>query len=358
MSQYDNFKDASKNTAEDPAAEKGTSSIGQGFNSDSIPYMDQPEDQGDLKDAEEFKIVSALYQGTTSVVPHEMQNSPRALAPAESISPAQPKRIPHFGHLALLLAFLIFGFLSATALMLGAYFFHLDGVTTTDQIKTNVYYLLGFEVILYLVALALCIPLFPLLWTKSFFAGIHWRGAAALRSGWWLLAIAAGCFLLAMLDIAILPGPAHAPIEEIFRSPGAAWLMFAFGVTIAPFSEEIGFRGFLLPSFATACDWVAERFSHNRPRPLDDNGHPQWSLPAMVIASIASSLPFALIHVAQQGHSLGPFLQVLAISLVLCAVRLRTRSLAASTLVHAVYNFLIFSAILIGTDGFRHFDKM
>jgi membrane protease YdiL (CAAX protease family) len=134
--------------------------------------------------------------------------------------------------------------------------------------------------------------------------------------------------------------------------------MFGFGVTFAPFFEEIAFRGFLLPSLATACDWVGERFTDKDPPPLDGNGHPQWSLPAMVIASIATSLPFAMMHLEQQGKTLGPFIQVLAVSLILCAVRLRTRSLAASTLVHACYNFMIFSLMMIGTDGFRHLDKL
>jgi membrane protease YdiL (CAAX protease family) len=39
-------------------------------------------------------------------------------------------------------------------------------------------------------------------------------------------------------------------------------------------------------------------------------------------------------------------------------VRLITRSLAASTLVHACYNFTIFFLMLVGTGGFRHLDKM
>ena len=78
----------------------------------------------------------------------------------------------------------------------------------------------------------------------------------------------------------------------------------------------------------------------------------------MVIASIATSLPFALLHAEQQGHSLGPFLLLITVSMILCAVRLKTRSLAASTLVHACYNFLIFSIMLISTGGFRHFDKL
>jgi membrane protease YdiL (CAAX protease family) len=78
----------------------------------------------------------------------------------------------------------------------------------------------------------------------------------------------------------------------------------------------------------------------------------------MVFASVITTIPFALIHAEQQGHSLGPFVQVLAVSFVLCAVRIKTRSLAASTLVHACYNFMLFSTMLVATGGFRHFDKM
>jgi hypothetical protein len=269
-----------------------------------------------------------------------------------------PARIPHLGHLALLSAFLLFGFVCMSALMFIAMYFHWDGVTNPDQIKNNVHYLLGSEAVLYLVTLALCIPIFPLLWNKSFFAGIHWRGDTALQLGWRLPAIALGCFVLAIIDDKLLPGPKHAPIEEFFRSPGAAWLMFGFGITLAPFFEEIVFRGFMLPALATSWDWIIEKITGKPARPLDADGHPQWSIPAMVIASIVTSLPFALMHGEQTGYSLGPFLQVFAVSLVLCAVRLVTRSLAASTLVHACYNFLLFSTMLIGTGGFRHFDKM
>jgi hypothetical protein len=273
----------------------------------------------------------------------------------EAISSA---RIPHLGHLCLLMAFLLFGFVCMAVLMFTAMYFHLDGVTNPDQIKTNVHYLLGSEAVLYLVTLALSIPIFPLLWHKSFFAGIHWRDETALQLGWRLPAIALGCFLLAVLDQTLLPGPEHAPIEEFFRSPGAAWLMFGFGVTFAPFFEEIVFRGFMLPALATAWDWAIEKSTGKPARPLDASGHPQWSIFAMVIASVLTTIPFALMHADQQGHSLGPFLLLITVSLILCALRLKTRSLAACTLVHACYNFLIFFTMLIGTGGFRHFDKM
>jgi membrane protease YdiL (CAAX protease family) len=46
------------------------------------------------------------------------------------------------------------------------------------------------------------------------------------------------------------------------------------------------------------------------------------------------------------------------VSIVLCGVRLWTRSLASSTLVHSSYNFMLFLIMLITTHGFRHLDKL
>jgi membrane protease YdiL (CAAX protease family) len=235
---------------------------------------------------------------------------------------------------------------------------HFNGVSSIDQIKTNVTYLLGSEAILYLVAFILSFFLFPLFWGKGFFAGIHWRGRTAWHWNWLLALISLGCFGLAMLVELLMPGPEHAPIEDLFRSPGAAWTMFFFGVTLAPFFEEMFFRGFLLPSLATAWDWSVEKSTGKAALPLDEDGHPQWSLGAMIAAAIPTSLLFALIHADQQGHTLGPFLLLVTVSLILCAVRLKTRSLAASTIVHSCYNFMIFATMLISTGGFRHLDKM
>jgi membrane protease YdiL (CAAX protease family) len=269
-----------------------------------------------------------------------------------------PTRIPHLGHLCLLAALALLGFAGAAALILCALHFHLFGVTTMAKTATEIHYMLGSEAAIYLITLALSILVFPLFWDKSFFAGIQWRGATALRLHWQLSATALLCFALAALDEVLLPGPSNAPIEKFFSTPSAAWLMFGFGTTLAPFSEEIVFRGFLLPALATACDWVSERFTGKLPRSLDGDGHPQWSILAMVIASIATSLPFALIHSPQNGWSLGPFLLLIVVSLILCAVRFITRSLAASTWVHASYNLLLFSLMLLGTGGFRHLGKM
>jgi len=270
-----------------------------------------------------------------------------------------PVRIPHLGHVSLLIPIVGIAFAGTILVLLLPMRLHLFGWSLSPQVATSsVSLILASEAILYLIVLAISVVVFPLFWHEKLLAGLQWRGAVALKRFWPLAATALGCAGLAALDEVVLPGPKNAPIDKMFSAPGAAWLMFAFGTTLAPFFEEMFFRGFLLPALCTAWDWIVEQIKHEPAPALDPNGHPQWSLPAMAVASVLTSIPFALLHVQQQGHSLGPFLLLIVISLVLCTVRLKTRSLAASTLVHASYNFIIFSLALIGTGGFRHFDKM
>lgn len=290
-------------------------------------------------------------------------NAPSPIEPPLFQSYVQPPvrrfvRIPHFGHLLLLSLVIIVAYsILGIALALASHF-HLWGFRLSQKAITDLGFNLLSEVILYVVTFGFSLIVFPLVWNESLFTGLQWRGTVALSKFGLLAAIALGCFCLAILDQALMPGPTNSPIEKMISSTGAAWMMFAFGVTMAPFFEEMFFRGFLLPALCTACDWIAEKTQHTLPRPLDANGHPQWSLPAMIIASVLTSIPFAGLHVEQQGHSLGPFLLLIVVSLILCSVRLKFKSLAASTLVHASYNFLIFSLTLAVTGGFRHFDKM
>ena len=338
----------------------------------------------------------------------------------------RPVRIPHMGHVAILAVFAFFGLMGATLGIRWGLKAHLYGVTTMAQAITDIHFTLGSEVILYLLTFAACLIFFPMIWQKGFFAGIQWNGATALHLRQRLFITAAVCFALALINGLLLPGPSDAPIDKIFRAPGAAWLLFAFGVTFAPFFEEMVFRGFLLPALCTACDWTDETlfsgssqpsgstarsmgsaiamtvvcaaivgtpigliyaisirsvvlflvtlpiapvlflwlFAVRKPaadfsfRPLDETDQPRWSIPAMVIASIFTSVPFAGMHAAQTGYSLGPFILLIGVSLALCWARLSTRSLAASVMVHASYNFLLFFLMAIGTEGFKHLDKM
>jgi CAAX protease family protein len=269
-----------------------------------------------------------------------------------------PSRIPNFGHLAVLTLLLLLGLLASSLLVRSALHFQLFGVFTVQKAITDIHYTLGSEVILYVFTFLGCLLLFPLIWHKGFFEGLQWNGATAYRMRKRLFGAAIVCFVVALLNGVFMPGPENAPIDKIFRAPGAAWLLFAFGVTFAPFFEELFFRGFLLPALCTSFDWMHERATGAPPLPLAAGDHPQWSLTAMVLGSVATSIPFALMHAQQTGNSVGPLILLVGVSLVLCWTRLATRSLAASVLVHASYNFLLFSLMMLGTEGFRHLEHL
>ena len=149
------------------------------------------------------------------------------------------------------------------------------------------------------------------------------------------------------------------PVEELFHSGISIWLLALFGSVIAPVFEEIVFRGFLLPALALAVDWL------RLPRGADAaatlaawRSAETFSAPALVVSAVMTSVLFALIHAPQVGYAMPSIALLAVVSLVLCAVRIRMRSVAASALVHGCYNLSVFVAVFVGTGGFRHMERM
>jgi membrane protease YdiL (CAAX protease family) len=368
--------------------------------------------------------------GTTSELTppppaEEIPHQPIFVAYRQPPPAPREERIPNLGSVGLLILLGAFGWLGIGLLLVLALQIHLWGVTTFSVAATDFRYNLASQAAQYLITFGACLAVFPIVWHRSFFDGIHWNGSFAVRRAGRLVSAAVLCFFVALINGVLMPGPENAPIDQLFKAPGAAWVFFAFGVTVAPFFEEMAFRGFLLPAFCTAFDWVAEQAtpgqlhgvdSSGRPKwkpgasviavlvvgipflaliprpeghmterilfvlawassmgvwwvrslengqnlvpPIDSDYHPRWSVPAMAVVSLLTSIPFAMMHGAQTSWSLGPFLLLIFVSLVLCWVRLGTRSLAASTIVHACYNLMLFLFMLLSTGGFRHLDKM
>jgi membrane protease YdiL (CAAX protease family) len=294
---------------------------------------------------------------------------------------------------------------------------------TAEQMQTDPLLVIPVEALIYAMVGAASFLVFPLFWDRPFAQGIHWRAFIVRRSVWLLVGIGVATSVVVQLLSNILPIPKELPIDKFFTHPLGVWLIAIFGVTVAPAFEELAFRGFLLPSFASAWDWVmqrartprellgghaahplaeaewrqraainsalpaganvchsagvepdfadAERGSGNAERGFVNtergsgsakrgSGYedPHWSLPALVFSTIITSIGFAMLHGAQLAHSFAPLAVLFTVSVVLCITRLRFHSLAASTLVHSMYNATIFVMLFIGTDGFRHLDKV
>ena len=279
-------------------------------------------------------------------------------AVAVELPPPAPHRTPNLADALIFILFLVMGFLVTLCLVGIAMHFHLFGLKDVAGLQTDTITQLATQFLVYLVALAGAIPFFSMAWGRNFFRGIHWNGGTAFRLRGRLVVTAFAGNLLAVVGNFLLPFPQHAPIDKMFQNQTQAWFMFGFGVTVAPFFEEMIFRGFLLPAVATTWDWCRERMTHVAPLALDEAGNPIWSRAAMIFASLTVSLPFAMMHAGQVGRAWGPLLVLYCVSLLLCTVRLVTRSLAASTVVHATYNFALFAVMFMETGGFRHLDKL
>ena len=130
----------------------------------------------------------------------------------------------------------------------------------------------------------------------------------------------------------LLPMPKELPIDRFFQTPQEAWVLAIFGVTLAPLMEELFFRGFLYPVLAR-----------------------RLGVGAGVILTAAC---FGLIHAPQLGRAWGPVLVVFMVGLALTIARAVTKSVAPGFLMHVAYNGTISILIFIGTDGFRHLEKL
>jgi membrane protease YdiL (CAAX protease family) len=58
------------------------------------------------------------------------------------------------------------------------------------------------------------------------------------------------------------------------------------------------------------------------------------------------------------GHAWAPVLVVFLVGLVLTITRALTRSVAAGFLMHMAYNGTISMLLFIGSDGFRHLERL
>jgi len=266
--------------------------------------------------------------------------------------PEPPVRIPHLGHALLFLAIAAVILLIIQLLGLGL----AHPASASGKSSFDAKFLVGSEALSYLATLALSWFIFPLLWKRSFADGIQANLDAARRNTLRLIpmGIVLSYAIQAMSSLTTLPK--NIPIDNFFRTPSDVWLVTAFGILLAPLFEEVLFRGFLLPAFAIAYDWLS--------LPRTPAAHEQWrsnnklTMPALVFSAVLTSILFAALHGQQTGYAWPVLTLLFCVSLILCFVRLRLRSVMASTFIHMSYNATIFLTAFVATGGYRHLDKI
>lgn len=276
---------------------------------------------------------------------------------------ARARQQPHLGYTGLLLligiiALLVVGLVVTTVGIKLHLLPHDPTQLTRGFPKTNIL----IELLTFATTFAVAGALFPRMWHRSFGEVIDfYRGAAARYIGWLALG-GVGLSLVAQLLESRLHLDKKMPIDDFFQHPSDVWVVALFGTLVAPLCEEVFFRGFLLRGLAIAWDWCARRFSPTQPgeelTPLPYGFPAGSSRAAWIFAGVLSSGLFAAMHAKQLGWAWSAVAVLWIVGGVLTAVRIRLNSVAASTVVHAVYNGWIFVIIFFFTDGFRHLDKL
>lgn len=162
-----------------------------------------------------------------------------------------------------------------------------------------------------------------------FWRAIHWNWPRAQASG---IALGVGAIMLFALSLlqTVLPMPKDTPFEHLFDRPRDAYLLALLAVTVGPLMEELFFRGFLYPVLAR---W--------------------WGV---FWGVFLSAVPFGLIHYWQY-KSWAAVLVITIVGVVCGVVRVVTKSVASSFLVHVGYNGTQMLIALVATQGFRHMEK-
>jgi CAAX protease family protein len=274
---------------------------------------------------------------------------------AEGTPPSDPpSRIPHLGHAALFLAIAGAFLLLSQFVILGLA--HPSAIGGKAAASVSPKLLVGSEAVSYIATLVVAWFIFPLLWKRPFAEGIQANPDAARRNALRLIPIGIVLSFTVQAISSLVSMPKEIPMDDFFRTPSDVWLVTLFGTLLAPLFEEVLFRGFLLPAFAIAYDWLS--------LPRIPAAYEAWrttnklTRASLVFSSVLTSILFALLHGQQTAFTWPVLILLFCVSLILSAVRLRLRSVFASTLIHVSYNAAIFSVAFIATGGYRHLDKL
>jgi len=285
----------------------------------------------------------------------QSEAEPDPLAP-EAVAPLPtPRRIPNIGHalLFILVAGILLLVAEVTLALSGKSPASLHAGTITVQ---HPFLQIAMMAGVYLLTLLAAWLLFPLLWHRTFLDGIQWHWSVARGQANRLITLGFALGVMMAIITAFISSPKNLPIDSFFLNPATAWLITLFGTFAAPVFEEICFRGFLLPAVAIAYDWIA--------LPRTPEARARWQSTttltptSLIFSALITSFLFAMLHAQQDAHIWAALVGLFCISLVLTFVRIKTQSVAASTIVHASYNGFIFLMTIFATGGYRHLDRM
>jgi CAAX protease family protein len=268
-----------------------------------------------------------------STTPLEPSGSDISSVPAESEGPvfqtAPPPELWRLRDLGFFVAYAMFTLVLAPFLLLMVYAI-LQPLThwrtTATAAATQPIFAVAAQAVSYVLILAFVYVLVAVHYGLPFWAALKWRRPGARRG----LRLFLGGITMAFGVLgasSLLPDKKPFPLEQMFNSPAAAYTVAAFAIIVAPFMEELIFRGVLFTFF--------ERHAGLR------------------FAVVSTALLFAALHVPEYWGAWNHVLLILAVGLIFSLARGATDSLAPSVILHVAYNTSLMVMLFFATHHFR-----
>jgi len=257
------------------------------------------------------------------------QGTPAPVPEPSGGTPLQESSLWSWNDLALFLAFTALAFLASNLFVAIGYagFRSLAGEHNPPaSVPENPFLPLTLQLLFYGMVFAIIYLLVVTYHHRPFWSSLNWRKPTARQAiGYMLggLAMAIGV----QLAPTILPDQQNFPLEQMFSSPLAAYAVAAFAVLVAPFMEELIFRGVLFAVFERR---VGVRF-----------------------AVATTTVLFAALHVPEYRGAWNHVLLICLVSGIFSLARGLTASLAPSVILHFAYNLSLMAALYFGTQHFR-----
>ncbi len=265
-----------------------------------------------------------MSSDTPSAAPQD--SAPPPITPPEAPVGAAPWTLTDLGHFIVFVA----GWLLASQLLTFAGYAALQPLigwrTPATALQTNTFFALVAQMIFYVPVLGYVYHLVVIRYRLGFWAGLGWGRIRPQRS----LALFLGGVLLALVSVRLpifLPDRDTFPLQQLFSSAAAAYAVAGFAVLVAPFMEELVFRGILFAIFERQ---VGLRF-----------------------AVAGSAALFAAFHVPEYWGAWNHLFLVAVAGCVFSLARGATGSLASSVILHLAYNSTLMTALFIDTHHFQ-----
>lgn len=193
-------------------------------------------------------------------------------------------------------------------------------------ITHNTYFLLATQFLAYALLFGYIYFLVVVHYRLNFWSGISWGHLTRSRVVSYIglgIVITVGVQLIPVF----LPDRTHFPLQRLFSSPGASIAVAVFAVVIAPFMEELIFRGVLFSIFEVHA--------------------------GIGFAVGATAVLFAAMHIPEYWGAWDHVFLIFLVGLAFSLTRGIKRSLAPSVVMHVTYNACLMVGLLAVSSNLR-----